>query len=459
MAKGKEKILICDDDKTVRRLIRKALENEGYRCFEASNGQEAMESMERVAFDLLFLDTRLPDISGLDLLRDIRRCRPDTLVIIVTATGEQNVALLCIRQGAYDYITKPVNLDELLSRAKRASETISLRQQVIDYQRHLEKKIEEQSEEIRRTSLGAMAALSFALESKDRYTAGHSRRVADIAVAIGKKIGLREDELRDLRWGSLLHDLAKLAVDETVAHKEGRLTPQEYEHIMAHPVVGACIAGSIVRNKGIIEVIQHHHAHFDGQGSRQTLAKEEIPLLARIVAVADAYDAMTSNRSYRDALSREEALDIIAEETGEQFDPNIAQVFRGMSEADILPERKKILIADDEESIRLLVKSILGNDYTLIEACNGQEAVRAAINEKPDLVFMDVLMQEKDGILACSEIKNNPETKDIPVIMMSGIDSQSNRFLAATSGSSGYIDKPFTPQDLMNAVQKFTGRQ
>jgi energy-coupling factor transport system substrate-specific component len=319
----------------------------------------------------------------------------------------------------------------------------------------LAEKVEDPAGEIRETFLGAMSALAFALEAKDSYTAGHSRRVADIAVAIGKKLSLKEDELEDLRWGSLLHDMAKIAVDERIINKNGELSPKDYEHVMTHPIVGACIVGSVVTRKRITEVIQYHHAHYNGHGFRQKLIGQDIPLLAKIVAVADAYDAMTSNRPYRPALSREEALARIRSEIHRQFDPLVAHTFLKMSGADIMTERKKILISDDEESIRLLVRSVLGNDYTVIEAIDGQEAVDIAQNHKPALILMDVMMPKKDGFQACYEVKANLTTRAIPVVMLTVIEEVIDRRFASDLGAAGYITKPFTPQDLLDTVDKF----
>jgi response regulator RpfG family c-di-GMP phosphodiesterase len=319
--------------------------------------------------------------------------------------------------------------------------------------------VEEQAEEIRKTFLGAMSALSFALEAKDAYTAGHSRRVADIALSIGKKYGLSEDELEDLRWGSLLHDLAKIAVDEKILNKEGKLTTKEYAHVMIHPVVGACLAGSLIRKKSILDVIEHHHEHYNGRGLGQILRGEEIPLLARIVAVADAYDAMTSDRPYRTALTREQALAQIKAGLGQQFDPNFGKVFLELSKIDITPDREKILVADDDESIRLLVRSILGNDFLVIEAADGQQAIELAINEKPTLILMDIMMPVKDGLQACYEIKTNRETKDIPVVMLTGINQELNKKFSSNLGSSKYITKPFIPQELYDTVCKMCGKE
>lgn len=303
--------------------------------------------------------------------------------------------------------------------------------------------------------LEALVILSFAHEAKDRYIAGHSRRVADIAMAIGKRLSLNQEELTDLRWGSLLHDIGKIAADELTINKPGRLTGEEYEHVMTHPTVGANVVRLVVRNKNITEIIEHHHSHYDGSGFKQKLQGENIPLLARIVALADAYDAMTSARPYRDALSREQALSEIRRDIGRQFDPAVADAFLGMSAADITPTRKKVLITDDESSIRLLTKIVLGNDYVIIEAANGQEAVEVAQGQQPDLIFMDIHMPKNDGFQACYEIKANLATKEIPVVMLTATDLEINKRLAADLGPDGYITKPFTPEELSDTVSRF----
>jgi putative nucleotidyltransferase with HDIG domain len=300
-----------------------------------------------------------------------------------------------------------------------------------------------------------MVVLSFAHEAKDSYMAGHSRRVTDIAMAIGKRLSLDQDELTDLKWGSLLHDIGKIAVNELTINKPGILTREEYEHVMTHPTVGASIVRPVAGSKSITEIIEHHHSHYDGTGFKQKLRGKDIPLLARIVAVADAYDAMTSARPYRDALSREQALAEIRLSISRQFDPVVANAFLEMSAADITPSRKRILVTDDEASIRLLVRSILGNDYAVIEAPDGQKAVEFAQSQDPALILIDIFMPEKDGLQACYEIKANLATKEIPVVMLTTVDLEMNRKLSADLGADGYITKPFTPGELLNTIARF----
>ena len=455
MAKRKGTILIVDDEKDIRKLLHQRLKSEGYHCVEVGNADEAWTCLGDSSTDLVLLNIKMPGKSGMELLPEIKERYRDIVVIMATGISDMNTAIESVRQGAYDYVTKPFNLDEVAHIVKRAMEKRRLKLELRDYQQHLEQKVEEQAKEIRKNFLGAMTALSFALEAKDSYTAGHSRRVTDIALAIGKKLALSEDELEDLRWGSLLHDIGKIAVGQLIVNKPGKLTAEEYEHVMTHPVVGASIVGPVVRSKRITELIEHHHAHYNGRGLNQKLEGKDVPLLARIVAVADTYDAMTSARSYRAALSREEALAEIRWEIGRQFDPLVANAFLEISGADIMPEKRKILIADDEESIRLLVRSVLSNDYTVIEAADGQEALEAAQNEEPALILMDILMPNKDGLQACYEIKTNLATKAIPVVMLTGITQELDRKFSAGLGADQYITKPFSPQDLLDTVDGF----
>jgi putative nucleotidyltransferase with HDIG domain len=245
---------------------------------------------------------------------------------MATAVAETNLAIQCMRLGADDYITKPFNLDEVVLSVEKTLEKRILEQQIKEYQEQLQKKVEEQTGEIRRLFLGSIEALVFALEAKDRYTAGHSRRVTEIAVAIGRELKLSDEDLDNLRWGSLLHDVGKIAVDHFVQNKPGKLTPSEYEHIMIHAHVGAGIVKHVVNEK-VVEIVEHHHDYYNGAGLHQVIAGEEIPLGARILTIADAFDAMTSDRPYRLAMSIEAAWLEIQRCSGTQFNPVAASAF------------------------------------------------------------------------------------------------------------------------------------
>jgi putative two-component system response regulator len=201
-----------------------------------------------------------------------------------------------------------------------------LEREIKEYQQYLEEKVEEQTKEVRKVFLGAIEALAFALEAKDQYTAGHSRRVTEIAVAIGREMELSDECVEDLRWGGLLHDVGKITIDQIIQNKPGELTPDEYEHIMTHASVGAGIVKPVVNDK-VVEMIEHHHDRYDGSGMHQVISGKQIPLGARILAVADSFDAMTSDRPYREAMSVNEALEEIKRCTGSQFDPEVAAAF------------------------------------------------------------------------------------------------------------------------------------
>jgi putative two-component system response regulator len=452
MAGGKDSILIVDDEKDVRRLLHQRLEHEGYFCEEAGSADQALARMQSEAAGLMLLDIKMRGKSGVELLSEIMERYPDTAVIMITVVRDIDVAIESIRRGAYDYICKPFDLELVVHSVERAIRKRGLELELRDYQQQLERRLEEQAQEIRQAFLGAMMPLIFAVEATDPYTAGHSRRVCEIALSIGKRLGLSDAELEDLRWGSILHDIGKIAVDRSILSKPAGLTAAEYGSVMTHTVVGASIMQPAVRNSRIIDIIEHHHARYDGSAPNQKLRGKEIPLLARIVAVADAYDAMTSTRPYRAALSREEALAGIRREIGRQFDPLAGNTFLEMSLGDVMAEKKKILVADDEASIRLLVRSILSGTYTVIEAADGQEAVEEARKHNPALVLMDIVMPEKDGLQACYEIKCDLATEAIPVVMLTAIDQELDKKLSADMGADGYITKPFSPQELLDTI-------
>jgi putative two-component system response regulator len=326
MTKKQEKILVVDDEAMVRKLLCQKLSREGYQCGEAGSADQALDKLREIPTELVILDIKMPGKSGIELLPEIKAGYPDTAVIMATALTDVNIVTQCMKQGAYDYICKPFDLSEVVLSVEGVLNKRKLELEIRKYQKNLEQRVGEQTKEVRKVFLGAIEALAFALEAKDKYTAGHSRRVTEIAVAIGKELGLSPTNLEDLRWGGLLHDVGKIAVDQLIQNKPGELTSEEYEHIMTHPHVGAGIVKPVVNDK-VVKMIEHHHDYYNGSGMNQVVRGEGIPLGARILAVADAFDAMTSDRPYRSAMSIADALDEIKRCAGTQFDPAVVDAF------------------------------------------------------------------------------------------------------------------------------------
>jgi response regulator RpfG family c-di-GMP phosphodiesterase len=272
----------------------------------------------------------MPGKSGTELLPEIRTSFPETAVIMASAVTEARIIIQCIKEGAQDYIRKPFSLGDVLLSVDRSLEKSRLEAQIWQYQQHAEKKVREELAEIRKFFLHAIETLVYTLEANDRYMAGHSQGVTEITLAIGRQLGLSSDPLEDLHWAALLHDVGKIAVDPHILNKPDKLTPDEYGHIMSHAVVGPKIVQPLVNGR-VVDVILHHHDHYDGSGLDQLSFGDDIPLGARIVAVADAFDAMTSERPYRPVISGEQALAEIERCAGTQFDPTVVNAFLKMA--------------------------------------------------------------------------------------------------------------------------------
>ncbi len=327
MTANKETILIVDDEEAIRRLLHQKLSGVGYRCVEAGSAEQTLDELRNNTVELVVLDIKMPDKPGTELLPELIARYPDTAMIMATAIVDTDIAIQCMRQGAYDYLTKPFNLDEVVLSVNRALEKRRLELENRDYQQHLEQKVEEQARKIRDAFLSAITALAYALEAKDAYTSGHSQRVAEISVVIAKELGMSQESIDKIRLAGLVHDIGKIGIKESVLHKPGKLTNEEYQLIQSHCEAGERILTPIVEDEEILRMVRHHHERYDGGGYPDGLSGEQIPLGARIIAVADTYDAMTSKRPYREAMSIEATYAEIERSKGTQFDPIVADAF------------------------------------------------------------------------------------------------------------------------------------
>jgi len=325
--------LVVDDEPRLRQVLAHLMRVSGYQCLEAADGADAIDALERQPVALVLSDMRMPRMDGVELLRQIRARWPDTAVIMITGISDVETAVSCLSNGALDYLTKPFLLEEVRTRVQLALEKRRLRMEIHDHQVHLEARVAEQARRIEHLFLGGVQALAEALEVKDPYTRGHSIRVSQYATTVAKAMELDQEVVRQIELGGQLHDIGKIGVREAVLHKAGPLTDDEYLHVMTHPVVGWRILAPLLRDAPIaLNVVRSHHEQFDGTGVPDGIRGEQIPIEARIAAVADSLDAMTSGRPYRQAeFTLRQAVDELHRNCDKQFDRSVVDVLIGLT--------------------------------------------------------------------------------------------------------------------------------
>jgi len=320
---GQARILVVDDEDTIRELLQETLSQEGYACHSAASVDEAAAQLQQQPFNLVICDVKMPGRSGLELLQIIRENYPDTATLMATAVAELTPAIESLKMGAHDYLVKPFNLSEIALSVKMALHTKQLERENKEYQLHLEEKVKEQTRATRELFLGGIRALIEALEAKDEYTRGHSQRVMHLCQAVARQLSFSDPETEKLCLAAQLHDIGKIGVKDAILNKPGPLTPEEYTHVLGHVLVGEKILRPILREEDMLAAVKYHHEHCDGTGFPEHLRGEQIPLGARILAVPDAYDAMTSDRPYRPPLSPQDAATHLREASGTKFDPQV----------------------------------------------------------------------------------------------------------------------------------------
>ena len=327
---GPIQVLVVDDEPRLRRVLVRLLEGEGFSCREAGSGVEALAALEQRPAELVISDIRMPHMDGVTLLREVGRRWADTGVIVVTAVAEVESAVACLNLGALDYIAKPFHLDEVRARVRQGLDKRRLILENRSYQHHLEDRVQVQARRIEELFLDGVHALAQAQEAKDPYLRGHSLRVAEYAIGVARELGFADALVHTIALGSHLHDVGKIGVREEILHKPGKLTPEEYAHIMEHPVIGAHILAPLLRDApAAIAIVRSHHERLDGRGLPDGLRGDAIPMEVRVVAVADAFDAMTSIRPYRPGLSVDYAFEELRTGKGVQFDPATVDAFLG----------------------------------------------------------------------------------------------------------------------------------
>ncbi len=337
-----ERILVVDDEEAIREVVSTLLESQGYLCTPAGNGRLAVEQWNGNSPppDVVLSDMVMPEMDGLRLLEWVRNHDKDIPVIMVTAMHDLSTALEAIRRGAYDYILKPFEKDQLFLSVRRALEHRRLLKENRHYQRNLEKLVEERTAQLRgaldqleSSYDDTLEALGGALDLKDAETEGHCKRVTAFTLAIAKALQVDVAHLPEIARGAFLHDIGKMAIPDQVLRKPGPLTPEEQIIMRTHCEIGYEMLNRVPFLRAVAKIVLAHQEKFDGTGYPNGLKGEEIPLGARIFAVADTLDAMTSDRPYRRALSLEQAKAEIARCSGTQFDPKVADAFLSLPDS------------------------------------------------------------------------------------------------------------------------------
>ena len=341
-------ILIVDDEPIIREILVRKLTESGYRPTPSENAFEALNKMRERPFSLVLSDIMMPGMDGIELLKQLKSIYPDTAVVMITAVSNVSIAIEALREGAYDYLIKPFNLEEVVLSVRNALEKRRLILENRRYQEHLEGIVKSQISEIRQllsveqqkalelsnaleeievTHSATLDALSTALDYRDNETEGHSQRVVRYSIEIGRLLGLGKHDTVVLARGTLLHDIGKIGVPDAVLWKPGKLTEEEWVEMRKHVEYGYRMLKHIPFLQDAAMIVLHHQERYDGTGYPQGLKGDDIVIGARIFAIADTYDAMTTDRPYRKALTDPDAREEIIRCSGSQFDPDVVEAF------------------------------------------------------------------------------------------------------------------------------------
>jgi putative two-component system response regulator len=320
MTQGSEgqasRVLVVDDMEAMRLALVKCLHMSGYEVIAASSGGEALDLLRTQHFDLLLTDQTMPGLSGLELTDAVSRMHPDMPIVVLTGHTDVELAKDSLQRGASDFVTKPVNIRELPILIER-----NLTRRRLEVARLRERGAQVLFE--------AIKALASAVDAKDPYTARHSRRVTRLSLLLADSIQLSSEERYMLELSAWMHDVGKIGVPDSILIKPAPLTPKEFAVMKEHPAKGAEIVGEIEEFGQVADVIRHHHERVDGRGYPDGLRGAAIPLASRIILIADSFEAMVADRSYRRSLGREAAIRELQEHSGTQFDQSLTQAFIG----------------------------------------------------------------------------------------------------------------------------------
>ncbi|HYT49573.1 MAG TPA: HD domain-containing phosphohydrolase [Pyrinomonadaceae bacterium] len=353
---AKPRILIVDDEAEVRGVLHDLL-SFSYECGEAASAEDALAQLRASEYQLVISDITMSGMSGLEMIPHVKVISPDTVIVMISGMQTIESAINALRLGAFDYLMKPFDLRQAEAAVERALEHHELIVAKRRYENHLEELVTQRTAELD-DALGSLEnayrstlqALTAALETRDAETHGHSERVVTFSLRLGREYGLTGPQMKALEFGSLLHDIGKIGVPDAILRKPAKLTDEEWVRMREHPVHGQQILRGIKFLEGAARVVAQHHEKWDGSGYPLGLKAEEIDICARIFSVADAFDAITSNRVYREGRSYDAAAQELDEWASRQFDPKVVEAFHRVPPEDWEELRRKSLLRKPSES-------------------------------------------------------------------------------------------------------------
>jgi putative two-component system response regulator len=332
---GRTRVLVVDDEALIVQAIARFLRTRGYDVETALSGDAALERLEVESFALMLLDVRMPGLSGVEVVSKALAVDEDVAVMMLTGVNDAPTATDALSRGALDYLLKPVELTDLEQAIERALHKRGLLIERRNVERMIREEVATRTAELveeqrvlRELSLGTVQALINAMEAKDIYLRGHSERIAELGASIANQLGLDPDTVENVRVAGRLHDVGKIGIRESVLNKPGPLTAEEYEHVKEHVRIGVEILGPLTHVAGALRYVEDHHEHWDGHGYPVGKAGEQISIGGRILAAADAFDALISRRAYREPKPPRDVVEYLRTHVGSLLDPRVYEAMR-----------------------------------------------------------------------------------------------------------------------------------
>jgi putative two-component system response regulator len=330
--KPKGHVLVVDDETYIQEILKATLEQEGFECVVAGNADSALASLTSRNFDVALCDIRMPGKPGMELLREIKAGFPEVVVIMITALDSTGTAIESMRLGAYDYIVKPFNLDQVLISVNRALDKRRLENINREYHRYLTQIADERAAETRRLFYSITQAFVHLLDLRTPFNEGHAARVAEQSRYVARELKMTEDGVRKVYLAALLHDVGTILVDDVLLNKRGTLSPDEQKRLQERTGMADDVLKPILNDDEVLKCIRHKRERYDGTGYPSHLKGNLIPLGARVIAVVEAFDAITMGRPYRPPQSPEKAIEELVRCAGTQFDPQVVTIFSDLYE-------------------------------------------------------------------------------------------------------------------------------